>query len=121
MSKGVTMAASGGGGDGGPVRSSSRQSAVVTGTGWTKVVDHPSTGRAGLWVWNSSNAFQTACLWLPVGSPTPAGADLTHGNLVLATRQSVFLDLGDGFDFFSMHDAGPALVATVVTTEVSRS
>lgn len=121
MSKGMTMAASGGGTNPGTVHAFVRHGTTVWGTGWTKVVASPLAGRAGLWVWNSSNAFQVCCLVLPLGAPAPAGADLTDGILALSPRQSVFLDLSEEIDLYAMHDAGPALVCAVVATEVTKS
>lgn len=126
MSKGQTSLLSGNGGGSSsfkplPVTSSTRSAATVTGTAWTKLIGTPKSGRHGVLVWNSSPTLQLVGKIVGVGASAPGDSALTDGDFALAPRQSVLLELSDGFDLYGINDSGASTVLTAVCTEVARS
>jgi hypothetical protein len=125
MSKGQTSMLSGGSASGTfralPVTSVTRSSASVTGSGWTKVIASPRSGRAGVLVWNASASLQAVGKIVAANATAPSGGILTDGDFALAPRQSVLLELGPQFDLYAINESGATTTSTVVCTEVVRS
>lgn len=126
MSKGQTSLLSGASGGSTTLRpspfvASTRSATTITGSAWTKLVATPRAGRAAVFVWNASATFQLVGKMVAVGASAPTGSSVADGDFALAPRQSVLLELGDGFDLFALNDSGAGTGSTAVCNEVARS